>query len=84
MDSFLHAGAVLPGRHGPSVAVDDEPPMTADQRTWSEILGYRRMMTYILRMAPEPGFTVDAQTLRSLHFMLMEHDLSVDPCDFVC
>ncbi|MCK0117554.1 Fic family protein [Isoptericola sp. S6320L] len=63
-------------------AVDDEPPLTADQRTWSEILGYRRMMTYILRMAPEPGFAVDSQTLRSLHFMLMEHALSVDPGRF--
>ncbi|MEG3616447.1 Fic family protein [Isoptericola haloaureus] len=63
-------------------AVDDEPPMSADQRTWSEILGYRRMMTYILRMAPDDGFTVDSQTLRSLHFMLLEHDLSVDPGRF--
>ncbi|GAA4734209.1 Fic family protein [Isoptericola chiayiensis] len=63
-------------------AVDDEPPMTADERTWSEILGYRRMMTYVLRMAPEDGFTVDSQTLRSLHFMLLEHDLAVDPGRF--
>jgi Fic family protein len=63
-------------------AVDDEPPMSADQRTWAEILGYRRMMTYVLRMAPEPGFTLDAQTVRSLHFMLLEHDLSVDPGRF--
>ncbi|ANC32163.1 Fic family protein [Isoptericola dokdonensis] len=63
-------------------AVDDEPPLTADQRTWSEILGYRRMMTYILRMAPEVGFGIDSQTLRSMHFMLLEHDLSVEPGRF--
>jgi len=64
------------------VAVDEKPPMTADERTWSEIVGYRRMMTYVLRMAPEDGFTVDSQTLRSLHFMLFEHDLAVDPGRF--
>ncbi|MGF0115044.1 hypothetical protein ACQFYA_01800 [Promicromonospora sp. Marseille-Q5078] len=28
-------------------AVDDEPPLTADQRTWSEILGYRRGRYYV-------------------------------------
>ena len=29
-------------------AVDDEPPFTADQRTWAEILGYRRVPTYVI------------------------------------
>lgn len=60
-------------------AVDDEPPLSADEHTWAEILGYRRMMTFVLRMAPEPEFTVTPQTLRSLHFMLLEHDLATDP-----
>ena len=38
-------------------AVDEEPPLSADERTWAEIIGYRRVLTYILRMAPEPGFS---------------------------
>ena len=63
-------------------AVDDEPPLTADQQTWAEIMGYRRMMTYILRMTPDPEFVLTTQTLRSLHFMLLEHDLGADPGHF--
>jgi Fic family protein len=63
-------------------AVDEEPPMSADERTWAEIIGYRRVLTYILRMAPDPGFSVDSQVLRSLHFMLLEHDLAKDPGRF--
>lgn len=60
-------------------AVDDEAPLSADERTWAEILGYRRVMTYVLRMAAEPGFRLDAHTLRSMHFMLLEHDLAKSP-----
>lgn len=63
-------------------AVDEEPPLSADERTWAEIIGYRRVLTYVLRMAPEPGFGMDSQLLRSLHFMLLEHDLTKDPGRF--
>ena len=60
-------------------AVEDEEPLTADERTWAEILGYRRVLTYVLGMAPSPGFRLDAMTLRSMHFMLLEHDLTKAP-----
>lgn len=60
-------------------AVEDEQPLTADQRTWAEILGYRRVLTYVLRMATSDGFHLDAMVLRSMHFMLLEHELGKDP-----
>jgi len=60
-------------------AVDDDEPLTADQRTWAEIVGYRRVLTYVLQLASTPGFRLDAMTLRSMHFMLLEHDLSKSP-----
>lgn len=60
-------------------AVDDEEPVTADDRTWAEITGYRRALTYVLTVAPVPLFRIDAQVVRSLHFMLLEHDLSKGP-----
>lgn len=60
-------------------AVDDEEPLTADEKTWAEIIGYRRVMTYVLHMADKPGFQLDSQTLRSMHFMLLEHDLDKSP-----
>lgn len=60
-------------------AVDDEEPLTADQHTWAEILGYRRVLTYVLNVATEPGFTADAAVMKSMHFMLLEHELGKSP-----
>lgn len=63
-------------------AVDDEAPLTADERTWAEILGYRRVLTYVLQMAGDPDLRVDSQLLRTLHFMLLEHELAKRPGQF--
>ncbi|PUB27143.1 Fic family protein [Promicromonospora sp. AC04] len=63
-------------------AVDDEEPLTADDRTWAEILGYRRVMTYVLSIASQTGFTPSSQMLGMLHFMLLEHDLDKSPGQF--
>jgi len=60
-------------------AVDDEPPLTADEATWAEIVAYRRVLTYVLNVATEPGFVIDEAVLRSMHFMLLDHDLSKTP-----
>jgi len=60
-------------------AVDDEPPLSADEATWLEILAYRRVLTYVLNVATEPGFVIDEAVLRSMHFMLLDHDLSKTP-----
>lgn len=60
-------------------AVEDEAPLTADEQTWAEILGYRRVLTYVLNVATEPGFVADVATIKSMHFMLLEHDLSTSP-----
>lgn len=60
-------------------AVDDEPPISADEATWLAILAYRRVLTYVLNVATEPGFVIDEAVLRSMHFMLLDHDLSKTP-----
>lgn len=60
-------------------AVDDEPPLTADEATWAEIIGYRRVLTFVLNVATEPGFVIDEAVLKSMHFMLLEHDLKSTP-----
>lgn len=62
-----------------AAAVDDEPPLSADEETWAEIVGYRRVLTYVLNLATEPGFVIDESVLRSMHFMLLEHDLTKSP-----
>jgi len=60
-------------------AVDDEPPLTADEATWAEIVGYRSVMTYVLNVATEPGFVIDEAVLCAMHFMMLQHDLSKTP-----
>jgi len=62
-----------------AAAVDGEPPLTADEETWAEILGYRRVMTYVLNVATDRSFVIYESVLRSMHFMLLEHDLSKAP-----
>lgn len=53
--------------------------MSADDRTWAEIVGYRRVLTYVLHMADDPAFRLDGHTLRSMHFMLLEHGHTKSP-----
>lgn len=62
-----------------AAAVEDEPPLSADEKTWAEIIGYRRVLTYVLSVAAEPGFIIDESVLRSMHFMLLEHELAKSP-----
>ena len=54
-----------------AAAVNGEPALEADRRTWAEIQGYRRVMTYVLNVATSPGFTLDESVIRALHFMLL-------------
>lgn len=60
-------------------ALDDEEPLSADERTFAEIRGYRQALGYVLAMARDPHFTLDASALRSMHFMMLAHDLSTSP-----
>jgi len=60
-------------------AVYDEPPKTADEATWAEIVGYRSVMTYVLNVATESGFVIDEAVLCAMHFMLLQRDLSKTP-----
>lgn len=62
-----------------AAAVEDEPPLTADQETWAEIMGYRRVLTYVLDVAAASDVRIDSMMLRTMHFMLLEHDLSKGP-----
>ena len=56
-------------------ALDDEEPLSADQRTFAEIRGYRQALGYVLAMATDEHFELDTSALRSMHFMMLAHDL---------
>ena len=60
-------------------AVEDEEPMSTDEKTWREILGYRNAMTYILQLSEDAHFEFHPQLLRSLHFMMLQHELAKWP-----
>lgn len=62
--------------------VDEQPPLTADERVAAEITAYRRVLTYVLHMIGDPDVRPDLQAIKSLHFLLLEHDLSKSPGRF--
>ncbi len=58
--------------------IDDEEPIDADEETRQAIAGYRDAMTYVVQLAPDPP-AIDASLLKSLHFMMLKHDLTKHP-----
>lgn len=57
----------------------DEEPLDADQRTVLEVTGYRNALTYVQQLAEDPDFHFDQSLIRSLHFMMLGHDLLKSP-----
>jgi len=60
-------------------AVDDDEPLTAEKDTWKATIGYRSAMTYVLQLAGDPHFSYSEDLIRSLHFMMMQHELEKKP-----
>jgi Fic family protein len=60
-------------------ALDDEEALSADERTFAEIRGYRQALGYVLAMAQDADFRLDASAVRGMHFMMLSHDLSKSP-----
>ena len=60
-------------------AVENQEPMTAEGATWQATLGYRNAMTYVLQLADDPHFQYSEGLIRSLHFMMVQHELAKHP-----
>lgn len=60
-------------------AIDGEEPISADERTFAEIRGYRQALGFVLATAADEHFRLDASVLRSMHFMLLSHSLDKSP-----
>ncbi len=60
-------------------AVEGEPTLDADTETQLALEGYRDAMTYVLQIAEDEALSVDKGLLKSLHFMMIKHDLSKNP-----
>ena len=59
--------------------VDEARPDMLAEETAKALEGYRTAMTYILRVHDDPHTHVDTGFIRSLHFMMLSHDLSKLP-----
>lgn len=57
----------------------NEEPLEANKETEMAVSGYQRALTYVLQLAKEPAFEYSARLVQSLHFMMLEHDLSKNP-----
>lgn len=60
-------------------AVENDEPLTAEGSIWAATVGYRNAMTYVLQLASDPHFAYSEGLIRSLHFMLIQHDLAKHP-----
>jgi len=60
-------------------AVEEEEPLSADEATWAEVRGYRNAMSYVLQLADDPHFKLDQTLIRSLHYMMLAHDVQKSP-----
>src|SRR5258708_21012796 len=60
-------------------AVENDEPLTAEKSVWQATLGYRNAMTYVLQLANDPHFSFSEGLIRSLHFMMMQHELDKRP-----
>jgi Fic family protein len=60
-------------------AVEGDDPLDAADTDWKAVRGCRSAMTYVLQLAADPHFKHSTDFLRSLHFMMMEYDLSKNP-----
>ena len=59
--------------------IDDDAPDTMEAETRSALIGYRNAMTYILSIANDPHTVIDATLIRSLHFTMLNYDMSKMP-----
>jgi Fic family protein len=71
---------------GYDVTVDDaiavaegEAPLDATDEARAAVQGYQSAMTYVLQLADDPHFNYSSDLIRSLHFMMLQHDLSKNP-----
>ena len=60
-------------------AVAGEEPVDAEREAWMAVLGYRDAMTYVLQLADDAHFAYDEALIRSLHYMMLRHDLDKSP-----
>jgi Fic family protein len=60
-------------------AVEDSEPISAASTDWKATVGYRNAMTYVLQLSDDRHFSYSEGLVRSLHFMMLQHELEKHP-----
>lgn len=60
-------------------AMDGEPALDASEETELALAGYRDAMTYVLQIATDDSIEIEEGLTKSLHFMMIKHDLRKNP-----
>jgi Fic family protein len=60
-------------------AVENTEPISAGTSDWKATLGYRNAMTYVLQLSGDRHFSYSEGLIRSLHFMMLQHELEKHP-----
>ena len=60
-------------------AIDGGEPLEASDEDWAAVHNYWDAMTYIIQLADDPHFEYSEALVRSLHFIMMRHDLAAMP-----
>ncbi|MEO7501352.1 MAG: Fic family protein [Gemmatimonadaceae bacterium] len=71
---------------GYNVTVDDaialaegQEPLDANAEARAAVEGYQQAMTYVIQLANDPHFRFSVDLIRSLHFMMIDYDLTKNP-----
>jgi Fic family protein len=62
-----------------AAAVDGEEPISADEKTFLEIQGYRQALGYVLAKGEDEYATFDTTEIRAMHYMMLSHDHTKSP-----
>jgi Fic family protein len=60
-------------------AVQGIEPFDAEGETWNALTSYQCAMTFVLQLANDPSFKYEPGFIRSLHYMMLQYDLSKNP-----
>src|SRR2546427_188214 len=62
-----------------AAAVEGVESLDADSETQLALAGYRDAITYVLQLSQDDDVQIDESLIRSLHFMMMRHQLNKNP-----
>lgn len=64
---------------GAMAVLDGDDLIDSTEETWMVLLGWRTAMSYVIQLADDPYFSFSHGLIKSLHYMMMQHDINKHP-----